>query len=39
MFEKILIATDGSECSNRAAQAGIDLAKLSGGKVTALYVA
>ncbi|HSD58837.1 MAG TPA: universal stress protein [Methanotrichaceae archaeon] len=39
MFEKILVATDGSECSNRAAEMGIGLAKLSGGKVTALYVA
>jgi len=33
-----LVATDGSECSNRAAQVGIDLAKLSGGMVTVLYV-
>ncbi len=39
MFEKILVATDGSECSNRAAEMGISLAKLSGSKVTALYVA
>jgi nucleotide-binding universal stress UspA family protein len=38
MFEKILIATDGSPHSQRAAKAGIDLAKLSGGKVTALHV-
>ncbi len=39
MFEKILIATDGSEHSERAARIGIELAKLSGGKVTAIYVA
>jgi nucleotide-binding universal stress UspA family protein len=38
MFEKILVATDGSVHSVRAAKTGIDLAKLSGGKVTALYV-
>jgi nucleotide-binding universal stress UspA family protein len=38
MFEKILIATDGSKHSERAAKIGVDLAKLSGGKVTALYV-
>ena len=39
MFEKILIATDGSENSERAAKAGVDLAKLAGGTVTALYIA
>lgn len=39
MFEKILIATDGSEHSERAARVGIELAKLSGGTVSALYVA
>lgn len=38
MFDKILIATDGSTHSIRAAKEGIELAKLSGGKVTALYV-
>jgi len=38
MFEKILIATDGSAHSQRAAKAGIDLAKLAGGKVTVLHV-
>jgi nucleotide-binding universal stress UspA family protein len=38
MFEKILIATDGSEHSVRAAKKGIDLAKLSSGTVTAVYV-
>jgi len=39
MFEKILIATDGSEHSERAARLGIELARLSGSKVTAIYVA
>ncbi|MCJ7443996.1 MAG: universal stress protein [Methanotrichaceae archaeon] len=39
MFEKILIATDGSEHSERAAKFGIELAKLSGGKLIAMYIA
>ena len=39
MFEKILIATDGSEYSERAARVAIELAKLGGGSLTALYVA
>jgi nucleotide-binding universal stress UspA family protein len=39
MFEKILIATDGSEHSERAAQMGVQMALLSGGTVTAIYVA
>ncbi|VVB71606.1 Universal stress protein [uncultured archaeon] len=39
MFQKILIATDGSENSKRAAKAGIEIAKNFGGKVTALFVA
>jgi nucleotide-binding universal stress UspA family protein len=39
MFEKILIATDGSEQSEKAARAGVELAKLSGGTVTAIYIA
>jgi nucleotide-binding universal stress UspA family protein len=39
MFEKILIATDGSKHSEKAAKAGIEIAKLSGGKVISLYVA
>jgi nucleotide-binding universal stress UspA family protein len=38
MFEKILIATDGSEHSKRAAKKAVDMAKLSGGGVTAIYV-
>jgi nucleotide-binding universal stress UspA family protein len=39
MFEKILIATDGSEHSERAARAAVELAKLAGGTLTAIYVA
>jgi nucleotide-binding universal stress UspA family protein len=39
MFEKILIATDGSEQSEKAARAGVELAKLSGGTATAIYIA
>ncbi len=39
MFEKIMVATDGSEHSERAAKMGIEIAKLSGGTVTAVYVA
>jgi len=39
MFEKILVATDGSEHGYRAAKAALELGKISGGKVTAIYVA
>jgi len=39
MFDRILIATDGSKFSQKAAKVGIELAKLSGGKVTIVYVA
>jgi nucleotide-binding universal stress UspA family protein len=39
MLERILIATDGSEHSKKAAGKAIEFAKLSGGKVIALYVA
>jgi nucleotide-binding universal stress UspA family protein len=38
MFKRILIATDGSELSQKAADSGIELAKLSGGEVVALQV-
>ncbi|HPJ31154.1 MAG TPA: universal stress protein [Methanothrix sp.] len=38
MFERILIATDGSEHSKKAAKKAVDMAKLAGGKVTAIYV-
>ena len=39
MFERILVATDGSKNSGKAAKFGIELAKLSGGKVIIVYVA
>ncbi|NPV62760.1 MAG: universal stress protein [Methanotrichaceae archaeon] len=38
MFEKILVATDGSKHSEDAADAAMQMAKLCKGKVTALYV-
>lgn len=37
-FKKIMIATDGSECSKIATDRGIELAKLSGGTVYAVHV-
>ncbi|NYT02510.1 MAG: universal stress protein [Methanosarcinales archaeon] len=39
MFEKIMIATDGSDTSEKAAKVGVDLARISGGKVFVIYVA
>ncbi|MDD1753880.1 MAG: universal stress protein [Methanotrichaceae archaeon] len=39
MFERILIATDGSKNSEKAAKVGIELAKVSEGKVIIVYVA
>jgi nucleotide-binding universal stress UspA family protein len=39
MFKHILIPTDGSKLSERAAKAGIDLAAALGARVTALYAA
>jgi nucleotide-binding universal stress UspA family protein len=38
MLLKILIATDGSKHSERAAEVGIEMAKLYGASVTVLYV-
>lgn len=38
MFKHILIASDGSELSMKAVDQGLDLAKLSGAKVTAITV-
>ena len=38
VFQNILVPTDGSEYTKAAVRKGIELAKLSGGKVTALYV-
>lgn len=37
-FKKIMIATDGSDCSKLAVDKGIELARLSGGTVYAVYV-
>jgi nucleotide-binding universal stress UspA family protein len=39
MYKHILIPTDGSPLSVRAAAAGIKLAKATGARVTALFVA
>ena len=39
MYEKILIATDGSEPSRKAEAHGLSLAKILGAAVTILYVA
>ncbi|MBI2237930.1 MAG: universal stress protein [Actinobacteria bacterium] len=38
MFEKILLAVDGSEHSKRAADAAADIAKKSGGEVLVFHV-
>jgi nucleotide-binding universal stress UspA family protein len=37
-FKKIMVATDGSDCSVLAAEKGIELARLSGGTVYAVCV-
>jgi nucleotide-binding universal stress UspA family protein len=37
-FKKIMIATDGSICSRMAANNAIEIARLSGGTVYAVYV-
>jgi nucleotide-binding universal stress UspA family protein len=37
-FQKILIATDGSKCSQNAVLQGMEFAKLIGAKVYVLYV-
>lgn len=38
MFQRILLATDGSAASGHAAQLAVDLAKVHGAGITALYV-
>jgi len=38
MIKKIMIATDGSEPSMKAANAGVEIARRSGGTITAVYV-
>ena len=37
-YKKIMIATEGSACSGMATDKGIELARLSGGTVYAVYV-
>ncbi len=38
MFKRILMATDGSEASDHAARIAVDLARVHGSSLTALYV-
>ena len=38
MFKNILIPTDGSEQSQRAVRAGVELAKLHGARITGVHV-
>ncbi len=38
LYKKVLIATDGSESGKQAINAGMEIARLSQGKVYALYV-
>jgi nucleotide-binding universal stress UspA family protein len=37
-YKKIMIATDGSDCSSLAIDKGLELARLSGGTIYAVYV-
>jgi nucleotide-binding universal stress UspA family protein len=39
MFKTILVPTDGSELSEKAARGAVDLAKMTGGRVIAISVA
>jgi nucleotide-binding universal stress UspA family protein len=38
MIQKVMIATDGSDTSNKAAMIGVDIARRASGSVTAVYV-
>jgi nucleotide-binding universal stress UspA family protein len=38
IFRKVMITTDGSECSKNAVSYGLELARLGGGVVYAVYV-
>ncbi|HET8687354.1 MAG TPA: universal stress protein, partial [Methanosarcina sp.] len=37
-YNKIMIATDGSESARKAIEKGVDLAKITGAKLYAVYV-
>lgn len=37
-YEKILVATDGSELCKKAVETGIEISKMSGAKLYAIYV-
>ncbi len=39
MFKSILVPTDGSDLSEKAARGAVDLAKLTGGRIVAISVA
>lgn len=39
MFKNIVVATDGSKHSENASSIGLEIAKLTSGKVTTLYIA
>jgi nucleotide-binding universal stress UspA family protein len=38
MFDRVMIATDGSDPSYHAAKLGVEIARVSGGQVVAVYV-
>jgi len=38
MYKHILVATDGSDAGDRAARAAVDLARIHGARLTAVYV-
>lgn len=38
IYKKIMVATDGSKPARKAIETGIDIAKLSGAKIYAVYV-
>jgi len=37
-YKRIMVATDGSKPARKAIETGIDIAKLSGAKIYAVYV-
>jgi nucleotide-binding universal stress UspA family protein len=38
VFSNVLVATDGSECAERALESAIDMVKVSNGKLTIMHV-